>query len=34
MRYIIIFFLSFLLACKKDIQEVNMAYPKLEPIKG
>lgn len=34
MRYIVIFFLSFLLACKKDIQEVNMAYPKLEPIKG
>lgn len=34
MRYIIILFLSFLLACNKDIQEVNMAYPKLEPIKG
>lgn len=34
MRYIIILFLSFLLACKKDIQEVNMAYPKLDPIKG
>jgi hypothetical protein len=34
MRYIVVFFLSFLLACKKDIQEVNMTYPKLEPIKG
>ena len=34
MRYITIFLLSFLLACKKEIQEVNMAYPKLDPIKG
>lgn len=34
MRYIIILFLSFLLACQKDIQEANLSYPKLDPIRG
>ena len=34
MRYIIVFLFASLLACKKDINENNMAYPKLDPIKG